>query len=107
MARTELTTTRDAASPPLDPRINAYREDLASDRLRGKVKASRFVAGKVMQVARAAVVLRSRPVPAAGLATEALFGEHVVVYDEVQGWAWCQIERDGYVGYLPANALTT
>ena len=43
--------------------------------------------------------------PAAGLATEALFGERVVIYDEAQGWAWCQLERDGYVGYVPAGAL--
>ena len=30
------------------------------------------------------------------------------VYDvDGEGWAWGQIERDGYVGYLPANALVT
>jgi cell wall-associated NlpC family hydrolase len=95
----------ETAGPPLDPRLNAYRDDLAAERLRGKIKAPRFVAGRVMQVARAAVAMRSRPVPAAGLATEALFGERVVIYDEAQGWAWCQLERDGYVGYVPADAL--
>ena len=108
MAKTEMNAlVLGTAAPSIDPRLNAYRADLAAERLRGKVKAPRFVAGKVKQVARAAVALRSRPVPAAGLATEALFGERLVVYDEAQGWAWCQLERDGYVGYLPADALTS
>ena len=33
---------------------------------------------------------------------EALFGELVTVYEERDGWAWVQLERDGYVGYLRA-----
>ena len=37
--------------------------------------------------------------------TEALFGESVTVYDEREGWAWAQLERDQYVGYLPTAAL--
>ena len=32
-------------------------------------------------------------------------GETVVVYDEDEGWAWGQLQADGYVGYLPAAAL--
>lgn len=95
----------DVQTPRLDPRLNAYREDLAAETLRGKVEAPRYAAGVKKQVIRAAVALRRRPVPTAGLETEALFGEVVTVYDEVNGWAWGQLERDGYVGYLPANAL--
>jgi hypothetical protein len=90
----------------LDRRLVAYRDDLASEALRGKVAAPRYVAGVRRQVARAAVVVKGKPLPAAGLDTEALFGEHVIVYDEAKGWAWCQLERDGYVGYVPADALT-
>ncbi len=90
----------------LDPRLNAYREDLAADSLRGRVEARRFVAGVRMQVIRAAVALRRRPLASAGLDTEALFGEVVTAYDEADGWAWVQLERDGYVGYVPADALS-
>lgn len=93
--------------PRLDPRLNAYRENLAAESLRGKVEAPRYVAGVKKQVIRAAVALRRRPVPTAGLDTEAIFGEVVTVYDEANGWAWVQLERDGYVGYVPANALAS
>ncbi len=33
------------------------------------------------------------------------YGECVAVYDERDGWAWAQFERDLYVGYLPRAAL--
>ncbi len=59
-----------------------------------------------MRVARAAVPLRGRPDPGVGLVSEVLFGETVVVYDEANGWAWVQADRDRYVGYLPADALS-
>lgn len=91
----------------LDPRLNAYREDLAAESLRGKVEAPRFVAGTRKQVIRPAVALRRRPTASAGLDTEAVFGEILTVYDEANGWAWVQLERDGYVGYVPANALAS
>jgi cell wall-associated NlpC family hydrolase len=29
----------------------------------------------------------------------------VTVYDEHEGWAWVQLHDDGYVGYLPSEAL--
>lgn len=93
--------------PRLDPRLNAYRENLAAESLRGKVEAPRYVAGIRKQVIRPAVALRRHPAANAGLDTEALFGEVVTVYDEAaNGWAWAQIERDAYVGYVPANALS-
>ena len=38
--------------------------------------------------------------------TEALKGEQITVYDIGEsGWAWGQLARDGYVGFLPATAL--
>src|SRR5690606_24980398 len=83
----------------------AYREDLAAESLRGKVEAPRYVAGTKKQVIRPAIALRRRPAANAAIDTEALFGEVLRVYDEANGWAWAQIERDGYVGYVPANAL--
>ena len=90
----------------LDRRRHAYREDLAAEVLRGRIAAERYVAGVPRQITRAAVALRSRPQFAASLDTEALFGEIVTVYDQAHGWAWGQLERDGYVGYLPADALS-
>ena len=93
------------ASDRLDPRRNAYRDDLADVRLEGKVEAARFVGGERRRVARAAVALRRGPDPTLGFDTELLFGEAVSRFDEADGWAWVQAERDGYVGYVPADAL--
>jgi cell wall-associated NlpC family hydrolase len=42
----------------------------------------------------------------AQLVSEALFGEGIVIYETTdEGWAWGQLEGDGYVGWLSANAL--
>jgi cell wall-associated NlpC family hydrolase len=89
-----------------DPRRHAFRADLAASHLRGQVNAPRFVDGVTGQVIRAAVPVRKLPVPSAPLETEALFGERVTVFDAADGWAWVQLERDGYVGYVPAETLT-
>ena len=89
----------------LDRRRNAYRDDLAAERLRGKVEAARFVAGVPHRVMRAAVAMRRRPDPTNAFDTELLFGEVVDVLDTDGGWAWVQAERDGYVGYVPVDAL--
>ena len=93
--------------PALDPRRNAVRDDLASAGLRGKVEAPRFVEGTQAMIARAAVPLRKVPVASAALETEALFGETVRVFDTADGWAWVQLDGDRYVGYLPADTLST
>jgi cell wall-associated NlpC family hydrolase len=58
-----------------------------------------------MQIVEASAPLRRSPAPDAPLETEALFGETVTVYDESEGFAWAQLDRDLYVGYLPFAAL--
>ncbi len=93
------------AAVKLDPRRHAFRPDVAAQALFGKVAAPRYAAGVVRQVARASVPLRRVPQGQACFETEALFGETVTVYDEADGWAWVQLERDRYVGYVPADTL--
>lgn len=88
-----------------DPRRHAYREDLADERLRGSVEAPRYIVGEPRRVARASVAMRRLPQHEVGFDTELLFGETVRVFDEKDGWAWVQAERDRYVGYVPADAL--
>jgi cell wall-associated NlpC family hydrolase len=91
---------------PLDPRRHAYRDDLAAEPLRGRVSAKRFVKGEKRQVAHSSTPLRGRPDLRAGWTSEVLFGELVTVYEESEGWAWVQLESDGYVGYLRSGALS-
>lgn len=89
----------------LDARRHAYRPDLADVRLKGRVDAQRFVLGAPARVTEPVVALRRNPDPTAPRDTEALFGERVQVFNRQAGWAWLQLERDGYVGYLPEIAL--
>jgi cell wall-associated NlpC family hydrolase len=93
-------------APALDRRRNAYRPDLAAEALRGRIAAPRYAAGEARQVIDAAVPLRDTPDVHASWTTQALFGESVTLYDERDGWAWVQLAGDGYVGYLPASALS-
>jgi cell wall-associated NlpC family hydrolase len=93
-------------TPRLDPRRHPYREDLAAEALRGRVAALRYVVGEERQVVSAAAPLWSRPERSAGWASQAVYGEHVTVYDEHDGLAWVQLAHDGYVGYMPADALS-
>ena len=90
----------------LDPRITPARPDLAAKHLAGMVEAARFVAGEEREVIEAQTPVRRAPAPDAEQMTEALMGERVTVYEfDDEGWAWGQLAGDGYVGYLPANAL--
>jgi len=90
----------------LDPRIHPYRADLAARHLQGQVEALRFVDGAPCDVIEPVAELRREPSHAARLDTEALFGERVAVYELTdEGWAWGQLDSDGYVGWLPAGAL--
>jgi cell wall-associated NlpC family hydrolase len=91
----------------LDRRVTPFRSDLAAQNLRGLVEAARYVPGATMRVAWPSAPLRRRPASDAPLDTEALRGEAVTVYDEEEGWAWGQLETDGYVGYLPSEALAS
>ena len=90
----------------LDPRLNAFRYDLADASLVGKVDAPRFAEGEKRQVAIGLAPLRHEPAPDAPRDSELLFGERVTLYDERNGWAWVQNATDRYVGYVESAALS-
>lgn len=95
-----------SAGPAFDPRLTPAREDLAFEGLRGRIDAPRYVEGEIKQVAVPVAPLRRRPASDAPLDTQALYGEEARVLDEDwEGWAWVQLQADGYVGYMPAEAL--
>ena len=92
----------------LDPRLHAFRPDLADVRLKGRVAAAQFVEGSRKVVVAGNAPLKSRPAPDAPLASEILRGEIFSVFDEGrEGWSWGQLETDGYVGYVPSDALAS
>ncbi|MGO4707208.1 NlpC/P60 family protein [Microvirga sp. 2MCAF38] len=90
-----------------DRRITPFRSDLADERLRGKVEAERFATGTLKRVIAPCISLHRRPATDAPIDTQAIFGELARVYDEHDGWAWIQLENDGYVGYVSSAALGT
>ena len=90
-----------------DCRTNAYRPDLADERLRGLVNADAFVRGVANQVCAAVADIRRSPSPDAPVDTQALFGETVQVFEDHEGWCWVQLDSDSYVGYMAHNALTS
>jgi cell wall-associated NlpC family hydrolase len=90
-----------------DPRTTPARPDLAAAHLHGRIQAERYVEGDLREVRDAQAPMRREPRPDAALDTEALKGERVTVYETTdEGWCWGQLQGDGYVGWLPANALT-
>src|ERR1700710_683850 len=106
-ARARARSTNSWASAMDDPRLTPARGDLAAKYLEGKVKAARFVSGEEFEVTDALAPLRGEPSSGAELATQALMGERVTIYDRnEEGFAWGQLISDGYVGWLPDRALT-
>ena len=90
----------------LDPRLNAFRPDLADIRLKDQVEAERFVAGNPFVVIAPTVGLYRHPRPDALLENELLYGERVKVFETTdEGWSWVQSETDDYVGWIGHDAL--
>ena len=91
-----------------DPRLTPARPDVAAKYLEGKVKAARFVEGEEFCVTGAIAPLREAPSSEAVLVTQALKGERVTIYDRNgEGFAWGQLNSDGYVGWIPDAALAS
>lgn len=101
-----MTANRGTPGGGLDRRLTPARPDFAAAHLRGKVEAARFVEGTPMRVVAEIAPVRGEPNQEAGYDTQALHGEALMVYDvDDEGWAYIQLARDGYVGYVSANAL--
>jgi len=94
------------AETAFDPRFTPARPDLAASHLRDRVEATRFVDGEEHEVFDAIAPVRCEPSHDATQLTQALKGERVTIYDrDGEGWAWGQLNDDGYVGWLPDAAL--
>ena len=91
----------------LDKRLHAFRDDLADESLRGSVDAQHFVNGVLMKCAVPIAGIHRSASPEAMQLTQVLWGESAKVFERKNGWAWVQLQRDGYVGYVKETALTT
>ena len=94
------------ADPKFDPRLTPARPDLAAKHLQGKVEAAHFVEGEENEMFESLAPVRCEPSHNATMLTQALKGERVTIYDrDGEGWAWGQLNADGYVGWLPDASL--
>lgn len=88
-----------------DRRLLPARGDIAAEKLRGQVEAKKFVSGVPMQVALSSGSLRREPDAHSEQIDQALFGETFTAYEIARGWAWGQLDYDGYVGWMALSVL--
>jgi hypothetical protein len=88
-----------------DRRTLLARADLADQRLEGLVRAERFDAVQPMRCIRGAAGIFKAADAASMQEDELLFGEGFDALEVKDGWAWGQARRDGYVGFVRADAL--
>lgn len=89
----------------LDPRLTLARPDLAASALEGLVAAARYAPTMARACRLAATAIRTASDGKAEQADQLLLGEVFDVLEEVDGFAWGQARRDGYVGYVALDAL--
>lgn len=89
----------------LDRRRHPYRNDLAADYLRHRIRAGEYVCPTRRWVNGETASIRAKPDAGSMQTSELLFGEPVDVYEAADGWAWCQGVLDGYVGYVAESSL--
>ncbi len=88
-----------------DPRTLLARADLADERLEGMVRAERFAPVQAMRCITPTAGIFRTPDDEAEREDELLFGEGFDALEIAGGWAWGQARRDGYVGFVRADAL--
>jgi len=89
-----------------DRRLTLIRDGLADVRLEGVVSAERFATAAPRQASAPIASIRKTPAPDAEQEDQLAFGERFDVLFEVDGFAFGQARRDGYVGYVTSDALS-
>lgn len=86
-----------------DRRLTPANGRVAASHLRGQVQAESYENGAPASIADVVVDLCARP--AGKRDRQLLLGAAVTVYERLDGWAFVQSKRDGYVGYVPETSL--
>ncbi|EJF75455.1 C40 family peptidase [Bartonella alsatica] len=90
-----------------DPRLYAFRDDLADKRLETEVTAQCFVQGEKKRVNIPVAGLFKENNKKSEMQTECLFGEELLVFEQGKTMSWVQSLKDGYVGYIDTTVLCT
>jgi cell wall-associated NlpC family hydrolase len=89
----------------IDLRVTPLRDGVASRALEGIVRAEVYLDPKVLSCAAPAAGLHRAPDAASEQMDQLLFGEVFEAIEEEGPWLWGQARRDGYVGFVAAQAL--
>jgi cell wall-associated NlpC family hydrolase len=89
----------------LDPRIHAYRPDIADLTLAGCLFAPHYARAEQRACTARSTVLRARPSADAPAVSQIVHGEGFALLEQTGGWAWGYSIHDRYVGYVDADAL--
>jgi cell wall-associated NlpC family hydrolase len=95
-----------SASLGLDPRVNAFRPDLAHADLADRVGAQHYVLPNRLTVSASLTGVHKQADAASENISQLLYREQFDVLESGPDWCWGQCVHDGYVGYVPRAALT-
>ncbi|HEY0414427.1 MAG TPA: NlpC/P60 family protein [Allosphingosinicella sp.] len=90
----------------LDPRVNAWRSDIADVDLAGRLFAPHYAKALIRACGLIPTLVRDGPSDGAQAVSELLPGEEFAVLDIAAGWAWGYCAADRRVGYVEAIELT-
>ncbi len=88
-----------------DPRITPWRDGIAARSLEGVLEAEVYLDPKAMGCVAAATGIHAAADAGSEQMDQLLFGERFEVLEEEGGWLFGQAARDGYVGFVRAEAL--
>jgi hypothetical protein len=89
----------------LDPRIHAFRSDVADVELAGRVMASHYARVLIRSCGPRATLVWSEPASTGSAVSELLPGEDFAVLEYTGRWAWGYCTADHRVGYVEAIEL--
>ena len=92
-------------SLPLDPRVHAFRHDLADIALAGRIIAPHYARAVLRSCGAHATFVRREGRSEADPVSELLPGEEFAVLEYAGGWAWGYCAADHVVGYIEAIEL--
>lgn len=88
-----------------DPRLTLARGDLATSEMEGLRPASRYARPELLRLALPSAAVLTAPSAGAEQADQLIYGEHFEVLERQGDYLWGQARRDGYVGFVRADAL--
>ena len=105
-SRTDERFALTGPSLTLDPRIHAYRKDIADIGLAGQIFAPHYARPLFRACGPAAAPVRAAPAADAEAVAALAPGDEFAVLEYAGGWAWGYIRSGHLVGYVEAAALT-